>query len=543
MQAQLDRLEHELKAQHDEMQAQIDALKAQLAARENEATSARAATVAAQQQTIEAQQSTAVAAQQTAETVKALEQTQANTAAQVAEVHAQQTALKVQVEQPTAFHYKGLTLTPSGYIAAESVWRASALHADIYTPYNLTPYSGNADSKVTEWVPSARQTRFGVMAEGMAGKTPLKAFVETDFLSAGTTSNALQTNSYTLRLRQAWVQATLGKTTLNAGQMWTLATENKKAALAGQEALPATIDNNFNVGTTWLRQLGFRVQQQVTPSFTLALALESAQYQFAASNTPNNFFFGGNGVFQGLNNQTFQYTNQLAPDIIVKASFDPGWGHYELGGIGRFFRDRYYPDASATNAKNDTKFGGGLIANARMPITKKLDLALHLVAGDGTGRYGASLLPDITVHPDGRLEPLRNAQGLASLELHPTRSLDFYGYGGVEYVQRTYYRSSTGTLVGYGVPTADNSGCNTEVTPSASGTPGFNPGSGTCTGHTRRLAEGQFGFWYRPVQGPAGKLQLGAAYGYLNRAGWTGVGGAPQTSNHLVWTSIRYILP
>ncbi|MDE1162221.1 MAG: hypothetical protein PW792_09795 [Acidobacteriaceae bacterium] len=526
------------------MQAQIDTLKAMLSAKQAQVDVATTSAAKAQEQAATATATAETSQQQTAAAVSSLQQTVATTDARVETVVTQQVALKKAVESPTTIHYKGITLTPSGFIAGESVWRQRAMHADIYTDYNLTPYPGSGDAHVSEWVPSARQSRFGLMAEGKAGNWDLKGLVEVDFLSAGTTSNQLQTNSYTLRVRQAWAQASKGRLTLNAGQMWTLATENKKGALAGQEALPMTIDNNFNVGTTWLRQMGYRAQYRVTDKITLAAALENSQYQYSATNAPNNFFFGGTGAFQGLNNSTFNYTSQVAPDIIVKAAFDPGWGHYELIGIGRFFRDRYYPaTSSAVDAQNDTKFGGGFVANAHMPLTSKLDLGLHLTAGDGTGRYGASLLPDITVHPDGTLEPLRNAQGLASIELHPTKKFDIYGYGGTEYVQRTYYRNSIGTLVGYGVPTADNSGCRTEVGPTTGGTSGYNPGTGTCSGNTRVLIEGQGGFWYRPYSGPAGKLQLGAAYGYLTRTGWTGVGGAPKTVNNLVFTSVRYILP
>ena len=51
------------------------------------------------------------------------------------------------------------------------------------------------------------------------------------------------------------------------------------------------------------------------------------------------------------------------------------------------------------------------------------------MAGDGTERYGAALLPDITVRPNGTLVPLRNAaQALLSLDYHPLKKLDIFGY-------------------------------------------------------------------------------------------------------------------
>jgi hypothetical protein len=312
--------------------------------------------------------------------------------------------------------------------------------------------------------------------------------------------------------------------------------------LAGQEALPLFFDGNLHVGDTYIRQAGFRFQEAFRPWFTLALGLENSQYQFSASNAPSNFFFGSAGAAGGLNNPEANYTNQVAPDMIVKAAFDPKHGHYEVGGVVRLFRDRYYPSApSSTGAQNDTKVGGGFVANARFPVVSKLDLGLHLVAGDGTGRYGPALLPDITVKPNGTLEPLRNAQSLVSLEGHPTKKLDLFAYTGAEYVQRTYYRSTTGALVGYAPPTANNIGCETEAVPT-SGT-GYAPGTAPCLGATRVITQGSLGCVYRIYNGPAGKLQYGVAYSYLTRQGWTGTGGAPNAVNNLLYTSVRYYIP
>ena len=40
------------------------------------------------------------------------------------------------------------------------------------------------------------------------------------------------------------------------------------------------------------------------------------------------------------------YSTNLAPDMIVKLAYDsPKLGHYEVKGLGRFFRDRVVPTA------------------------------------------------------------------------------------------------------------------------------------------------------------------------------------------------------
>jgi len=539
-----EELQKQMQQMHDQLQAEIDALKQQLAARDAELHSVQSRQATEHEQITT---STAHLAEDTTQVKSDIQKTQSETAALtsavtqlnagVAKVMQQQK----EAENPASIHYKGVTLTPGGFLAGESIWRQRAMSADIYTNFNNTPYNNASEAHTSEWVPTARQSRLSLLASGKTRFGSLQAFVEGDFHSAGTTSNNLQSNSYTLRLRQAWGQATFGHTQFTGGQMWTLLTENKSGASPGQEAPPLLFDANLHVGFTYSRQPAFRISHAFTPAFTLAGSLESSQYQFSASNAPSNFFFGAPGAAAGLSNPTANYTNQLAPDLIVKSSFDSGFGHYEIGGVLRLFRDRYYPQEDVSKAMNDTKVGGGLLLNARVPIGSKVQVGAHLLAGDGTGRYGASLLPDITVHPNGTLEPLRHAQGMFSLEVHPTPKLDLFGYAGTEYIQRTYYADSTGTLVGYAPPTVSNVGCNTESLPT--GNSGTQPGAAGCTGLTRNLVQGSVGYIYRIYSGPAGRLQYGLAYSYLQRNGWTGIGGAPTATNNFVYTSFRYYLP
>jgi hypothetical protein len=39
-----------------------------------------------------------------------------------------------------------------------------------------------------------------------------------------------------------------------------------------------------------------------------------------------------------------------APDMLVKAAFDPGFGHYEVFGISRFFHQTVYPGEATSMA-------------------------------------------------------------------------------------------------------------------------------------------------------------------------------------------------
>ncbi len=570
-----DRQIRELREMMQSQQGQIDSLKQQLADRD-----AKLATAAQ-----DAQAANATAAAVTAKSESISSSVEANTAAVTAlnstvsdmkgvneglmtTVIENKKDLTEKIESPTTLHYKGVTITPVAFFEFANVYRTRSMNSDINTPFNATPYPGAAQSHTSELNFSGRQSRLGGLFEGNTGPFKLAGYFEADFLSAGATSNENQSNSYTLRQRQIWGQvATKSGFTLTAGQMWSLVTETKKSTDNRTEVLPMNVDAQYNVGFSWERQPSIRFQQKFKNGLTLAASLEEAEIIYSATNANANFFIGNAGTGGGLFNITANYSNNVAPDVIVKATFDPKVGHYEIGGLGRFFRDRYYPNqtnvtASSAGAQNDTKKGGGVFANARFPVSHYLDLGAHVLAGTGVGRYGTSTLPDVTVHPDGTLAPIKSYQGLLSIEPHPTKKLDLFGYAGAEYAQRTVYLNTIATsanfgkLTGYAPPTSSNAGCNTETLPTsagnglAGGAP-YNPGvPGNCQGATRVVMEGTAGFTYRFYANPKfGRLQYTVQYSYLTRSAWAGVGAtagsvaAPKATNNMVFTGFRYYIP
>jgi len=557
-------LAEEMREMREDLQKQIDDLKRQLADRDAKLEGAHQAVQSADAKASEASEKAAAAtasAAQNAETVTALqnkvEEVNTAEATEVKAVQEKTDKLAKSVESPLAIHYKGIEITPGGFFAAETTYRTRSLNSDINTPFNATPYNGAAEAKTSEFNGSARQSRLSLLAAGKTNWGALRGYFEGDFLSAGVTSNSNQSNSYTFRVRQFFGQVALNSGfTLTGGQTWSLVTETKTSTDARTEVLPQTPDAAYHVGFSWTRQYSLRAQQKLG-IYTVAGSIEEAQNIFSASNQNQNFFFGSAGVSGGLFNAfNGNYINNVAPDIIVKVTADPKFGHFEVGGLGRFFRDRYYPGVTGTTsvpvttpAANDTKTGGGIFANAHIPMTKYFTLGLHGLQGVGVGRYGTSTLPDTTVHPDGTLAPIRNSQGLVSLEFHLTPKLDVYGYGGGEYAQRTVYLDPVSKkLVGYAPITVDNSGCNTEYTPT--GNTGYLPAPATkCTGATRAIFEGSAGFVYRFYSSPTiGRVQYSIIYSYLTREGWTGTTspttfGAPKATNNMVFTSFRYYLP
>jgi hypothetical protein len=492
-----------------------------------------------------------------------------------------QTNLRSSLESPMALHYKGITITPGGFLAAETVYRQHALASDINTPFNSVPYAGASQNSLSEFFGSGRQSRVSLLAEGQLDSVKLSGYFEADFLTTGVTSNNNQSNSYGLRQRQVWAQAALKNGwSFTGGQMWSLVTETKKGLDNRTEAPPMVIDPAYNVGFSWARQYGFRVTKDFGDKVWLGFSVENPQSTVGGHGASNNFLIGAQGTSSGLYNPTANYSFNATPDFIVKAAFEPGFGHYEVFGIVSDFRDRIFPCFAATSsapcaggssnpasgAFNNSSIGTGIGANARVStLNKHLDLGLHFLGGRGIGRYGASGLSDLTVRPDGVLVPIKNFQSLATMEAHSKR-LDVYVNVGGEYSSRAAFLNG-GSAVGYGSTLFDDSGCSKETAPGATtitvvtstgtatipvpgsaGTPltgGFNPGGlSKCSGDTKNLIEATAGFWYRFYKGPKGTLQWGPQYSWIGRYGWSDKNGLnPQAKDNMFFTSFRYYLP
>jgi hypothetical protein len=489
-------------------------------------------------------------------------------------------------ETPMSIHLKGITITPGGFVAAEFVRRSRELGADVTTPFNSVTMPGASQSQLPEFFGSARQSRPTIFVGGRLKNVDLSAYVSTDFLSAGVTSTATQTNSYTLRLRQAWGQAKFNNGwKLLGGQMWSLVTENRAGIAPSDDigrvndARPTTIDPGYNVGFSFARQYGLRVTKDFGDKVSVAFAVENPQGTLTTHSNEANYLLGEAGASNSYNT-TSNYAANPSPDLIAKMAFDPGFGHYEVFGLVDRFTGRIFPcveylanpalcgtvGASATGAYNHSKEGGGFGANARWNFANKhVVFGLHGFGGSGIGRYGAAQLSDVSINPDGTVHLIKDLQGLATLEWHG-KKLDLYSYVGAEYAARTYGfdhyvpNPTTGTPVGnvgYGAPTFKNYGCYVETTPATGVTSGvttsagFDPGAlANCTGDTRAIIEGTAGFWYTFYNGPKGRFRFGTQYSYVTRQTWSGANSSgtpgalsPEGLDGMVFTSLRYYLP
>jgi hypothetical protein len=426
-----------------------------------------------------------------------------------------------------------LTLTFGGFTELASIYRNRNESADVGSDFNTgIPFNNNANSAVSEFRESARQSRFSLLAQGedYGGMKP-EAYFETDFLSAGATSNSRESNSYTLRMRVFYgrVQTDYGLDVV-AGQSWSLATLYKDGLYVRDENVPMTIDAQYVVGFNWTRNPQLRVVEHFSKEFSAGISLESPQavtsnginatgLPTGTTFPPSSVDYQNSGDSAGLENSTTTYTTDIAPDVIVKAAADPGFGHYEVYGLARWFRDSIDRSSNAVT-------GGGVGAGMILPLLPKvLSFQASGLIGKGIGRYGSAQLPDVTMQPSGALSPLKEYQTLLGLVYSPTPFLNVYAYVGREKESSTYYNVGTATY-GYGAPEFNNSGCYAT--------------SGTCVGNTQSVSEVTGGFWWKYYQGRLGNLQFGLQGAELNRNAFNGVGGAPSANIFIGMASFRY---
>ncbi len=460
-------------------------------------------------------------------------------------------------------------ITPGGFISADTVWRQHNMVNDVGTQFLTTPFPFSPLYGEHEFHASARQSRISVLVEGTIDPSQkLAGYFETDFLGVGggppAASNYNQTNSWPPRLRQMYVNYDNNGWGFHllAGQSWSLVTQTRTGITPRTENLPINIDSpavNF-VGFNWTRQWQIRAVQEFGSGVALGVSIENPAAlvvastatapagtgaAFVSGNIVNgavvNFAnTGAGGFLQGVN-----VTTDQIPDMVVKAAFDPGWGHYEVFGLGRFFTDHTLTcvpgpcvagsTAMTGNTTTHTKLGGGIGGSVLVPlIPQYLEFTGNIMYGRGVSRYASGQHGDATIAADGSLTPLVALTAMVGLIAHPSEALDIFAYAGMEQVSASNFNVGT-TLFGYGNPGFSNVGC-TIVTPASFA--GVTPTD--CIANNRRVMELAIGFWHDLYKGNFGRVRVGAQYEYLRRETFEGIGGAPTTDNNIILTSIRY---
>lgn len=447
-------------------------------------------------------------------------------------------------EQPKlpmgTFMVGGVRVTLGGFIEEAGIFRSRNEAADIASSFSSgIPLPNSALYHENEYRQSARQSRFSLMAQDNPDPvTTLTAFAEADLISAAPTANSNESNSYNFRIRHAY--AVYDRTDWDAyflgGQTWSLAVMDKKGIGYLQSAynIPSQIDAQYIPGFVWTRAPQFRVAKGFADDKVwLAASIENPQTVYYAGpngaypatlGTINDENPGGSTFYSGTN-----YSTEVAPDVLVKAAVDPGFGHYEVFGIGRFLHNRISEAAGKGESDSKTVLAGGIGGGMILPIIPDyLNFQVNALTGRGVGRYATSGLSDAVIGPDGTPDPLSETMGLVGLVGHPIKAVDIYAYAGTERVGRKYF-DYDGKAYGYGNPLYNNTSCETELGAAAD-----------CVANTKAITQGTIGAWWRFVHGPYGTMQVGPQYSYTKRSIFSGVGPTPKTDENMIFLSFRY---
>jgi len=437
------------------------------------------------------------------------------------------TPLVAMADADPGFAAGPVKVTFGGYTELATIYRDRNESADVGSNFNTAiPYGNASNDHLSEFRESARQSRLSILAQGpQDGDALMEGYFEMDFLGAAPTANSNESNSYNLRMRN--VYGTYYRKDdgfyLLAGQSWSLATLEKKGLKARSEQVPLTIDAQYVPGFNWTRNPQVRLVKEFNPIVSAGISFESPQaLLFNGPNKPlatTVINSPGGSLFAPTNN----YSLDFAPDVIAKVAFDPSFGHYEIYGLGRWFRDR-------ANGHNDTATGSGVGGGLVLPFTKDFDFQASVLAGSGIGRYGSTQMPDATLKPDGTLAAVKEYDAMVGLNYRPTTTWTVYAYAGTEHADAKAYSAVVGgNMLGYGYGSAlyDNSGCLIE-------------GNSVCAANTRSVEQGTLGAWWKYYQGTLGNLQFGFQGSYTKRKIFAGVGGDPATNLTVGMLSFRY---
>ena len=436
-----------------------------------------------------------------------------------------------------------VSVTLGGFIEATGIYRDRYTGSDVNSKWNLGsggfPLQNSPNYYMNELRGTARHSRLSLLAQGKEDYAALAAYYEMDFLGggSGTSGNSVESNSYTPRIRQLYATYdTNSGWHLLAGQAWSLLTMNKKGIVPRQENTPLTIDAQYVPGFTWTRNPQVRLVKDFGSMVSAGLSVEapqaiitggglpsgsSANYTYRLFN-PANFA----DVTSTTNNSNMAGSMSLDeyPDIVAKVAVDPGFGHWEAYGLGRFFTDRTLVNGSRSN---ETTFGWGVGGAVLLPVVPKyLEFQGSFLAGKGIGRYGSAQFSDAVVNPiSGKLDPISGVMALVGLVAHPNDRLDIYGYAGMEQMSQKGVFNAGAFTAGFGNPAYAPQSLIQE-------------GSTASSSLVQASTSEQFtiGAWYSFYKGKYGLMRLGLSDSYTRLR----IFNLPSENMNVVMMSLRY---
>ncbi len=185
-------VEDQINALRQEFQGQLDSLKSDLAAKDAQLKQAQQTAADAQAAAAKAEADATAQQQATSDNAAAVTTLQstvtdlkANSVSLATTVSDETASIKKAISNPSALHYKGITITPGGYAAGETVWRSKATGGDIPTAFSAIPFEHADAYSLSEFYGDARQSRVTMMAEGKTNWGTLRGYYEADWLGTG----------------------------------------------------------------------------------------------------------------------------------------------------------------------------------------------------------------------------------------------------------------------------------------------------------------------------------------------------------------------
>lgn len=554
--------EAQLQQQINAMQQQLNALQAQLAQTKKQATAARHQATDAQQQANVAQQQASAPQQAVPNIPPAL---------YAADV-------PIPTKGPPSW-FDSIHVSLAGtYIAMEGAWRQRNENSSGASDpgFGTIPLQNSPLYYENELRFSAQQSRIALKASGdIDPARHVKGYFEMDFLGAAPTANSRESNSYTPRFRQAYFAYDDDNwhNHFSAGKMWSLLVQNRVGILNSTENVPLTIDAQYVAGFNWARQEAIRFVQDWNKIAWFGVSVESSETAFASNGsgvagapafTPNTALVLPPGInvnpmnncnASGLLDPITNCSINTAPDVIEKIALDPGWGHYEALGLQRWFADAINNGLPGAQWSQKTTFGWGVGGNVLLPVWPKfVDLQGSILYGQGIGRYASSQLTDVTIGPNGTLQPITSLQFMVGAVAHPFAGNDIYAYYGQEQTQANAWTIGA-TQGGWGNGAFPES-CGVQTAATLASTTGgtgtnFNGSSALCSANVKRVQEFTIGFWQDIYKGDLGQAKVGLQYEFVMLDLFSGLttfaaatNPGPNTglhpNNNIVFFSLRY---
>lgn len=423
------------------------------------------------------------------------------------------------LESPMAIHYKGITLTPGGFLDLTGVYRSTNVGSGIGTSFGSIPYHNTTAGQLSETRISAQNSRLTLKASGKIGQTEVASYFEGDFLGALAGNGNVTSNSNSFRMRVYFADIRNGGFEVVGGQTWSLLTPNRRglSPYTSDVFYTMDVDTNYQAGLVWTRAAQFRLIFHPTESLALGIAAENPDQYIGGSVTlPASL---SAAYTAQLDTGAATSTPNLHPDIIGKVAFDAGTTHHVHVEAAGFYRT--FKVYNAVTADSNTKAGGGGEVNLAIDVVPQFRIVANTFYSDGGGRYiGTGLAPDLTIRADGTISSVRSAATVTGFEAPFTPTFTLFGYYGGVYIYKDFTRDAAGKLSGYGYV-------------------------GSSSSQNKNIQEGTVGFskafWKNPK---VGTLSVLGQYSYLSRAPYVVAAGTPAKAHaNIVYLDLRYALP